>query len=118
MNFKGKEIYQIFPYTSPELLDILESMIQFNPFFRLTTKELLKKKIFDKIRQPLLEKPAPNKISVPIDSDDFEFVGEKAEEDSMKHMIDEIKLKLVGELIMFKQMDGFGKSSKIITIDE
>ena len=68
----------------------------------MTTKELLKKKIFDKIRQPFLEKPAPSKISVEIDSDNFHFLGEKAEQDSEKHMIDEIKLKLVGELIMFK----------------
>jgi hypothetical protein len=34
-------------------------MLEYNPSFRLTASECLKKKIFDKIRVPQFEKPAP-----------------------------------------------------------
>ena len=53
---KKKTLFQKFGHTSPELLNILESMLQFNPFFRPTAKELLKHPIFDKIRLPEIEK--------------------------------------------------------------
>jgi len=40
----------LFPEVSPDLIDILEKMLEFNPYFRPTAKELLKHKVFDGIR--------------------------------------------------------------------
>ena len=37
------------------LVEILESMTEFNPYFRPTAKELLKNRIFDEIRMESIE---------------------------------------------------------------
>ena len=42
-----KDIYQ---GINEDLIDILEQMLQFNPYFRPTTKELLQHHVFDQIR--------------------------------------------------------------------
>jgi hypothetical protein len=47
-------------HTSPDILAILEDLLQFNPNFRSKPSELLKNKVFNKIRNPALEKPAPS----------------------------------------------------------
>lgn len=39
------------PIKNKGLVDLLETMLQFNPDFRLTAKELLKHSIFDKVRK-------------------------------------------------------------------
>jgi mitogen-activated protein kinase 1/3 len=39
-----------FPFTTPEILDILKNMLEFNPHFRSTAGDLLRNKVFDKIR--------------------------------------------------------------------
>lgn len=48
-----------FPKTSDGLLDLLTGMLEYNPCFRITAAECLKSKIFDSIRVPQFEKPAP-----------------------------------------------------------
>ena len=48
-----KEQYSLkdlYPEISEDLVDILEQMLQFNPYFRPTTRELLKHHVFDDIR--------------------------------------------------------------------
>ena len=55
------------PDTNDALVDILESMTEFNPYFRPSAKELLKNKIFDSIRKKKLEEKAPYKIMVDTD---------------------------------------------------
>lgn len=52
--FTGKRvpISSQFTKTSPELLEVIEEMLQFNPYMRPTTAELLKHRVFDKIRLP------------------------------------------------------------------
>lgn len=41
-------------------------MLEFNPYFRSSAQECLKSQIFDKVRVPLLEQPAPFKIKLKI----------------------------------------------------
>ena len=53
MSDKKKSIASQFPKTSTDLLEVLEEMVQFNPYFRPTTGELLKHRIFDEIRLPV-----------------------------------------------------------------
>lgn len=46
---------------------MLCNLLQFNPNKRITAEECLTNKIFDPIRVPELEKPAPFKIKLDID---------------------------------------------------
>jgi len=52
-------------------LDILKSLIQFNPYFRTNAKECLKHNIFDEIRAEELEQDAPFKIYLNVDQPDW-----------------------------------------------
>ena len=42
-------------------------MLEFNPYFRPTAKDLLKNKIFDEYRMPELEEKCPSRIKIDID---------------------------------------------------
>ena len=57
-NVKGN-LQKHFKHTSPGLIDLLTGILEYNPSFRATAAECLKNKIFDKIRVPQFEKPAP-----------------------------------------------------------
>ena len=52
------------------LVELLKSMIEFNPYFRSTASECLKCPYFDAIRVPQLEQQAPSKIYLEIDQED------------------------------------------------
>ena len=55
-----------FPHTSDGLVDLLRDMLEYNPCFRTTAAKCLKNKIFDKIRVPMFEKPAPFEVTQKI----------------------------------------------------
>ena len=46
-------------------------MLCFNHYFRPTARELLKNKIFDKIRIPSIEEASPHKIVIDIDKNEY-----------------------------------------------
>lgn len=56
-----------FQFTDSKILKILEKMLEFNPFFRKESADLLKNNVFDKIRIPKNEKPASEQIIMEID---------------------------------------------------
>lgn len=41
-------------------------MLEFNPYFRITAKNALKSKLFDKIRLKEYEQPSPEKVKLEI----------------------------------------------------
>ena len=43
-------LQELYPEISTDLIDIMEKMLQFNPYFRPTARELLKHRVFDSIR--------------------------------------------------------------------
>ena len=61
----NSSLAEIFGKTSPGLLEVLESMLHFNPHFRPTASQLLRHEIFDGIRQA--EQVAPKKLNIDID---------------------------------------------------
>lgn len=61
---ESKSLSHFFPHTCPELLTLLKDLLEFNPFFRATASDCLKHKMFDTIRIPELERPAPHKIKI------------------------------------------------------
>ena len=46
-------------------------MLRFNHYMRPTPRELLRNKIFDKIRIPSIECQSPNKIVIDIDKNEY-----------------------------------------------
>ena len=46
-------------------------MLEFNPYYRPTARELLNNPIFDKIRVKRMEQPAPKKIVIDIDKNKY-----------------------------------------------
>ena len=70
-----KSLEDTFIYSSDELVNLLKQMVQFNPHFRPSAKELLENKIFDKFRRVDLEEDAPFKLN--LDIDDKEAEGEQ-----------------------------------------
>jgi serine/threonine protein kinase len=75
---------ELFPETSDELLKILELMLQINPFMRPTAKQLLKFKIFDKVRVKEVERTSPHKIILKMDvnSDKETYDDSKSAQDN------------------------------------
>ena len=66
-------------HISPELKAILKSMLEFNPYFRASAKEVLQNKYFDDIRIPMNEGNAPYKLKFEIDADNaFDYDSGKS----------------------------------------
>ena len=55
---------------NPQLLELLENMLQINPYQRWSPAECLAQPIFDEIRREVLEKAPQAKISLGVDQDD------------------------------------------------
>ena len=64
---KEESIKETFSGAEQGLIDILEHMLEFNPYFRPTARELLTNKIFDAIRVKNIEEPSTKKIIIDID---------------------------------------------------
>ena len=65
--YTSNELDKIFKKVDPDMLSLLKGLLEFNPVFRLTAKEALKSKIFDKIRVPFFEKPSSIFIESSVD---------------------------------------------------
>ena len=68
-------------------------MLEFNPWFRKSPKELLKMSLFDQFRQESMEVDAPFKITLEIDQDEA-FDYEKCK------FSDKINLEYIKETFM------------------
>ena len=70
MSAKKKSIPEILPNVNPELMSIMMQMLEINPYFRPTARQLLKNKIFDSVRIKENEVCANHQIL--INADKFE----------------------------------------------
>jgi serine/threonine protein kinase len=61
----------MFGHSRKEVVEILTNLLQFNPYFRLNAKDCLKHPIFDSIRNPLMERPAPYQIYLKVDQPEY-----------------------------------------------
>ena len=66
MKKSTSSLKDLYPEISEDLVDILEQMLQFNPHFRPTTKELLNHHAFDDIRTDM-EITSNYKILIDVD---------------------------------------------------
>lgn len=85
---KHKPIGKIFPTSNPNLVSLAQQMLEFNPYFRPTCMQLLENPIFDQVRQPANQEPAPFKIKIGIDVGDYavDYVN-CSEDDSIRHKL-------------------------------
>ena len=58
---------ELFPGTHPDALDLLEQLLTFNPYYRITAKEALRHKYFADIRKKELEKEGTETITLLAD---------------------------------------------------
>lgn len=59
-------------------MELLESLLEFNPHFRMPARHCLKHKMFDNIRNPQIEKGAPFKIHLKCDqADSYDYDSQK-----------------------------------------
>lgn len=61
-----------FNKSSPELLDLLKQMLEINPHFRPSAKQLLKHRVFDSVRQEkdLKNAAAPFRVKIKMDQNE------------------------------------------------
>jgi serine/threonine protein kinase len=52
---KKSKLKRVFPHVNQDFVALLKSMLQFNPYYRITAADALKNKLFDKIRIPKFE---------------------------------------------------------------
>lgn len=62
-------LMQLLNLKDPALRDIIRPMVELNPYFRPSAKELLKNKYFDEVRVPEFEHSSRQKLSLELDSD-------------------------------------------------
>jgi len=60
----------LYPAAGEEAIDLLQKMLAFNPFFRLTIDECLNHSFFKKCRKPIKEQEAKEIIT--LDWDNYE----------------------------------------------
>ena len=83
-----------------DLRNLLRGMLEFNPHFRLSAKEALNSKVFDKIRNSHFEKPCPIKIAHKIhNAKNFDYSSGKA----IKYEIKDYKKMLLKEIKKLKE---------------
>lgn len=67
---KGDDFKDRFAQTEPAVIELLLSLLEFNPQYRLSAKECLRHPIFDDIRVERLEQGAPYEIFLVCDGMD------------------------------------------------
>ena len=82
----------MFKDSSPELVDVMSQMLELNPYFRPTAKQLLRNPIFDPVRVSENELIAQYKIRIKIDIDDKE---EPEDPELLKTQVDKILTQIV-----------------------
>jgi len=66
---KPKDLREVFPNVSEDILDLLRKTLQFNPNKRMTAEEALNHEFVSKFHDPENEPSAPSPIIIPIDDD-------------------------------------------------
>ena len=73
---KKSSLNERYSQSNPDLVAVLEQMLEINPYFRPTASQLIESKVFDKIRVPRNEKLEPFsslKTKVKIDHNEYRY---------------------------------------------
>jgi len=66
------EMKEKYPGASPEAVDLLEKMLQFNPYFRVSVDEALEHPFFTRVRKPHKEQVANVQIALDFESESLD----------------------------------------------
>jgi len=81
-----KDLTELYPASGPEAIDLLNKILVFNPYYRLSLEECLKHPFFTKVRKPEKETFDTEKINL-------EFENKELTRDMLRQLfIEEIKL--------------------------
>lgn len=90
---------QEFERSNVNVIQAIDSLLQFNPQFRGKPAELLKLPVFDSVRDVNLEKPAPWRINLEVDAEGaFDYESQRSSKFSIHHL----KAKLLDEVNIIK----------------
>ena len=81
----GVSLEDKYPNSSPEALDLLQKMLIFNPYFRISVEECLNHSFFASVRDLDKENAAPSEISF-----DFESEGDLSESRLRKLILEDV----------------------------
>eukprot|EP00826_Nyctotherus_ovalis_P037229 TRINITY_DN3383_c0_g1_i19.p1 TRINITY_DN3383_c0_g1~~TRINITY_DN3383_c0_g1_i19.p1 ORF type:complete len:504 (-),score=139.95 TRINITY_DN3383_c0_g1_i19:1480-2991(-) len=77
---RRQKFSELFKNVEPEAIDLLEKLLTFNPYYRITAKEALRHKYFADIRDKSVEKEFKNPISLLIEKQPNDTIMERAAE--------------------------------------
>ena len=79
VNHNRASLKQIFDKTNPDLVQLLEDMLEINPYFRPSAKQLLESKIFEDITKSNDDKilTCPFHVKIRIDNEKYGVDYEK-----------------------------------------
>lgn len=91
------QFHQEFERSNANIIQTIDSLLQFNPQFRAKPAELLKLPVFDSVRDPNLEKPAPWRINLEVDAEGtFDYDNQRSSKFSISHLkamlLDEVNI--------------------------
>jgi serine/threonine protein kinase len=76
--FRKKNLGELFKSVEPEAIDLLDKLLTFNPYYRITAKEALRHKYFADIRDKSIEKEFKTPISLLVEKQPNDTIMEKA----------------------------------------
>ena len=76
----------MFPNRNPQMMDLLNRILKFNPFFRPSAFEAIQNPIFDKIRDQNNLIKSSQKIEIEIDQTDFNLTKAQLKETIKKEV--------------------------------
>lgn len=83
---KGKELSKVFPNEDKHTISLLEKMLAFNPYFRITAKEALRHKYFKEVRNKELEYECESEI---------ELLADKAAGNCVEYLVNTVLTKII-----------------------
>lgn len=105
-----KGVSKVFESCSPQLVELVLDMLEYNPFFRPSAKECLQNPIFDEIRVTMLERDAQEEIVtevdeiLPIDYDTGRVRGLEKSPEITQQVIQYFKIEILKEIYELRSM--------------
>jgi len=75
---RKEKLGELFKSAEPEAIDLLDKLLTFNPYYRITAKEALRHKYFVDIRDKSIEKEFKSPISLLVEKQPNDTIMEKA----------------------------------------
>ena len=110
MSLKHKhknKLNSVFEKSDPQAVSLLNEMLQFNPYMRISAKDALQHPVFEKVRHAHFERPCPIQINQKIfNQDAYDYVDFKP----TKYTVSDYKRMLLKEVKEIKKLSQLYKT--------